>query len=118
MLTRIPARLRGVLFDTGTTALLFGAVAIVGGLSMPEPVLLQLRNGMHFGTDVTPIMVRLMIVGTLATSVASTTILVACVSATLRLLVAPLASFAWAKAMKAKAARHGAVRIQETADVA
>lgn len=118
MLTRTHERLRGTLHDTGMAVLIFGFLAVFGALSIPDAILSQAREGMRLGTDVPLNVIRLVVLGTLASSVAATAILVACVSGVLRLLVVPAARFAWAKAMMMKTARHGATQTRETADVA
>ena len=108
MLTTFQTRLRGVLHDMGTTALIFGSLAVFATFDMPDAILSQAREGMHLGSDVPLGVIRLTVLGVMASSVASTTILVAFVSATLRLLVVPTVCLAWAKAMTMRTARHGA----------
>lgn len=119
MLTRLQTRLRGVLHDTGTAVLIFGSLAVFAAVNVQDTILSQARQGMHLSSDIPLNVIRLTVLGAMSSSVAATALLVAFVSASLRIVVVPAVCLAWAKAMTMRTARLGAVRTQEeTADVA
>jgi hypothetical protein len=117
MLTTIKTRLRSVLHDTGTATLIFGSLGVFAAFNMQDMVLSQAREGMHLGAEVPLNVIRLTVLGAMSSSVAATALLVAFVSASLRIVIVPAVCFAWAKAMTMRTTRHGAAQ-RETADVA